>query len=300
MWMHSCKYNSEVQFFLFGSHLPEESPVENVRFFSLTTEELRQKVSESTGVQAQIGSPRKICDFRPAFGQIFREHLEPFDFWGYCDLDVVWGNLSPLVEDEILKNSDIISVRGDLFLSGACTLYRNTKALRTLYRSSSTWKDVFTDPNHWVFDENLGRGQVRPPDERRRRGEPVSMLDIAVHEIKEDRLSFHTPNSPYVIQELKPKFEFSLEWDEGTLTSRKQGEVLAYHLIFAKKNPFFRIPKWGQMPSSFIIDSQGIRNSSTNKVVYETIRLISGVFNWVDRMIRQKIHNARVKFNERL
>jgi hypothetical protein len=285
---------------LFGSHLPEKSPIENVRFLSLTPEELRQKVSVSTGVQARIGSPRKICDFRPAFGQVFREQLEPFDFWGYCDLDVVWGDLSSLVEDEILSKNDIVSVRGDLFLSGACTLYRNAKALRTLYRSSPTWKTVFTDPTHRVFDENFGRGKVRPPVERRQRSEPVSMLDIATHEIKKGRLSFYTPNPPYVIQELKPEFEFSLEWREGALMGKEKEEMLAYHLLFAKKDPFFRIPKWKEVPSSFTIDSKGIHTSSTNKVVYEMIRLSSGVLGWVDQTTRQKIHNARVKINERL
>lgn len=295
IWLHSCSYNPEVKFLLFGSHLPAESPVENVELIPLTLEQFCKRASASTGVSVKVASPKKICDFKPAFGQIFREYLESSDFWGYCDLDVVWGDLGPLTSDEILGASDVISVRGDRFLSGACTFYRNTNSLCTLYRRSPTWKRVFTDPNHWAFDEDFGRGEVRPLDDLRRRSDPVSMLDIAFHEIKQGRFSFYTPEPPYVLRELKPEFEFTLEWNEGTLVEQGRGEVFGYHLIFAKNAPFFRIADWAEIPSSFVIDSRGIYASSSNMLAYETIRLGKGAFNWTRKVVTRKAQNARSK-----
>ncbi len=261
--------------------------------------ELSRRVSSTTGVKVEIGSPTKICDFKPAFGQIFRDYLNTFEFWGYCDLDVVWGDLSYLVKDNILAKYDIVSVRGDQFLSGACTFYRNTHDLRTLYKMSPTWKEVFEDPDHWAFDEDFGRGEARSLDVLRSRGEPVSMLDIATNEIEERNLSFYTPDPPYVIQELEPTFEFSLSWNEGTLTENEKGEVLAFHFLFAKKNPFFRIPHWTQVPSLFAIDSRGVYSSSTNIPAYESARLSKGGFRWCKQTLLQKIHNARVKISSR-
>ena len=45
-----------------------------------------------------LRSPYKLCDLKPAYGYIFNNLLKDFDYWGYSDLDLLFGNL-----DELLK-----------------------------------------------------------------------------------------------------------------------------------------------------------------------------------------------------
>jgi hypothetical protein len=300
LWIRSCKYNPEVNFLVFGSHLPEKSPIENVKFINTSLDEFEKRASKSAQTQARVGSPTKICDFKPDFGHIFREYIDPFDFWGYCDIDVVWGDLSPLLRDEILEGIDIVSVRGDRFLSGPCTFYRNTSTLRKLYKRSPTWEEVFTDPNHWAFDEDFGRGGARPIREIRHHDDPVSMVDITMHEVDKGRIDFYTPEPPYVIHEPTPTSSCTFEWSKGALTKEGSEEALAYHFLFTKNAPFFRIPEWAEVPDPFVIDSCGVHSPSTNMLSYEVKRLGGGAFRWAKQTITQKVRNARVKIRNRL
>ena len=32
-------------------------------------------------------------DLRPAYGVLFEEYLDGYDFWGHCDLDVLFGRI---------------------------------------------------------------------------------------------------------------------------------------------------------------------------------------------------------------
>lgn len=45
----------------------------------------------------------KLCDFRPAFGHIFKEYIDGYDFGGYADSgDTLYGDLRALMLDYIL------------------------------------------------------------------------------------------------------------------------------------------------------------------------------------------------------
>lgn len=68
-----------------------------------------------------LESPYKLCDYKPTYGLAFKNWLKDYDFWGYCDLDVVFGNLRNYFTDEILKDSDRCLENGHI------SLWKNNK-----------------------------------------------------------------------------------------------------------------------------------------------------------------------------
>ena len=42
--------------------------------------------------------PRLVAEYKPAFGTIFEQYLGDYSHWGYCDLDMVIGNLPLFIE----------------------------------------------------------------------------------------------------------------------------------------------------------------------------------------------------------
>ena len=50
---------------------------------------------------------------------MFSEYLTGYDFWGHCDIDLLWGNIRRFVTDEKLKKYK------KLYTAGACVLYKN-------------------------------------------------------------------------------------------------------------------------------------------------------------------------------
>ena len=82
--------------------------------------------------------PRLVAEYKPAFGAIFAAHLKPYTHWGYCDLDMVIGNLLLFVETSELANQDILSYSfGDmdaLYLRGQWTVHRNRADISTIWK----------------------------------------------------------------------------------------------------------------------------------------------------------------------
>ena len=48
-----------------------------------------------------------MAEYKPAFGSIFARYLKKYTHWGYCDLDMVLGNLPFFIEAEERTNYDI-------------------------------------------------------------------------------------------------------------------------------------------------------------------------------------------------
>ena len=51
--------------------------------------------------------PRLVAEYKPAFGVVFEDFLTGYSHWGYCDLDMVLGNLPFFIEAEERTNYDI-------------------------------------------------------------------------------------------------------------------------------------------------------------------------------------------------
>jgi hypothetical protein len=99
-----------------------------------------------------LDRPYKLCDFRPAFGEIFREELAGFDFWGHSDLDVVFGRIRDHLPPGAFEADKVL-------FQGNFSLYRNTPEMARLYRHEVgriSYRDVMTTPEARHFDEWAG------------------------------------------------------------------------------------------------------------------------------------------------
>jgi hypothetical protein len=151
--LQTCAYNSSIHW-LFYSDLnePADCP-ENIRFERKTMDDFNILASQKLDLSISISHPYKICDLRPAFGHIFSDYLEVYDIWGYADLDLIFGNISTFLSEDLLVNHDVISVR-EGYLTGHFALYKNTKIINGLYTKSSMYRQIFQDAHHhYAFDE---------------------------------------------------------------------------------------------------------------------------------------------------
>jgi len=302
LWLYTCRYNPEVKFLLFGSHLPEKSPVENVEFIPLTLDEFRRRASETVGFDVSLTHPRKICDFKPAYGDIFEEYVSGYDFWGHCDIDIIWGDMSFITEESILEENDVVSARGDRFVSGACTLFKNNEEMRGMYKKSPSWRKVYSEPEMVSFSEACRRPNFKKNigniKELVDTGNLVSMTDVVFNEVKKGRARFYTPSLPNTMKELKTntKYKFVMKWNRGEIKNKNGEEIMAFHLLFAKKDPFFRIPDFEELPTEFEIGKKGVMPNRENILKFDLFRLLKGYIDWLNKYIIKKAESAYNKF----
>jgi hypothetical protein len=152
-FVYSCAFNRDIDWFVFTDQTNVPAAPANVKFLPLSQNAFRSCVIETLGIETGILSARKVCDFRPTFGVLFEEWLAGFDFWGHCDVDVIFGDLRLLLSDHNLAKYDIISSRMERHMSGHLSLYRNCDILNNAFRRYQDYDRILSTPQHFGFDE---------------------------------------------------------------------------------------------------------------------------------------------------
>lgn len=150
-WLKSCEKNSSIDWLIF-TDVDELISIRsvNVKFEKITLDYLRKIIEEKLNMKVSLEKPYKLCDFKPIYGYIFQKYIYKYDFWGYCDMDMIFGNIRKFISDDILDKYDKIYHLGHL------SLYRNTEEVNTKFMKiidDVNYKKAFTTNNICVFDE---------------------------------------------------------------------------------------------------------------------------------------------------
>ncbi len=116
LWLTSCKYNKTINFLLFIDDETKYDYPDNVKVIYTTFENIKNQIQSKFDFNISLKKPYKLCDYKPAYGYIFNEYLEKYDFWGHCDLDVIFGNLRKFLSEEILMQNDKIYRHRSFFI----------------------------------------------------------------------------------------------------------------------------------------------------------------------------------------
>lgn len=153
LWLHSAKMNPTIDFLLVTDQQLQDLP-ENVRTLSMNLEQFSKLASEKIGLEIHVPNPYKICDFKVTYGLVFEDYLKDYDFWGHCDVDLIWGDLRKFFPDELLDKYDRILKWGHL------SLYKNTPDAVKYFMldgcKRGSYKEVLQSKKHYAFDESTG------------------------------------------------------------------------------------------------------------------------------------------------
>jgi uncharacterized protein DUF6625 len=228
----SCRTNADVQWVIYTDIDPAPAAPANVTFKRMSVQELNDRCSRLLGATIDI-KRRKLCDLKVTYGVIFADELQPFDFWGCSDLDIVWGDIRRFATDQRLRTHDIFSSRKEK-LSGHCTFYRNTSAVNRLFERIPEVRALLATSHYEHLDERELTKYVRPD-----------------HRIYwEEELS---TNAAYQ----KALRDESLTWRDGR-TFGPDGRELMYIHFHKLKDDMDTIDFGsGDTPTSFRINRQG-------------------------------------------
>jgi SAM-dependent methyltransferase len=113
--------------------------------------DLNHVAAERFGTPCRKLTAHAQCDLRPTFGELFDYAYAGYEFWGWCDLDVVLGDLDRLLPP-LLDAHDVVTADAG-GVAGPFTVLRNTPELVELFRRDERWTEVFADPDYCNFDE---------------------------------------------------------------------------------------------------------------------------------------------------
>ena len=159
LFFQSCAANPDYTWLILtDSGVPCDLP-NNVKIISMTFQRCRELIQNKFDFPISLKTPQKLCDYKCAYGYLFKSYLSGFDFWGHCDMDQIFGELGRFVTPELLERYD------KLYTLGHFTLYRNKPENNVRFmepiNGASRYREVFSTPGSCGFDPSSLRPLAR-------------------------------------------------------------------------------------------------------------------------------------------
>lgn len=254
-FVESLRHISMLDVLLFTDATVDVALPENLKVLSCTLGDFNTRASDTLGIQVAVKVPYKVCDLRPAFGVIFAECLSRYRFWAFGDMDLVYGALDRFVVP-MLPDYDVVSFRKG-WTSGSLCLLRNCASVNSAYRDSKDWRNVFSSPEHQLFDEMGGHFYsevLQGADLLTLNGAVDSFTHVVRRLGKGGHLRCRF--SDLACEHLK--WGQTIRYDRGHLTESSTAREIAYVHWVAMKRRFFVVPPTDAAPEHFYIRNTGL------------------------------------------
>jgi len=109
----------------------------NYKVVNITKEDIELKLLEKLNHEIKIPNNKKVCDLKASLGDLFKEYLLDYEYFGCYDIDTLFGEVYNGIKN-YLGHYDFITIGNETFhdrLSGPFLIIKNTEELRTLYKS---------------------------------------------------------------------------------------------------------------------------------------------------------------------
>jgi hypothetical protein len=150
-FFYTAKWNVGIDFILF-TDVDFEYQADNIIVHKMTFSEIGKMFQNKFDFKICLDAPYKLCDYKPAYGYVFSEYLREYEFWGYCDIDIILGDILSFLPNEVLKNNKKIYQYGHL------CFYKNTQEINEFFMipGGMDYRQVFSKSIICVFDEISG------------------------------------------------------------------------------------------------------------------------------------------------
>ena len=153
-------FNANIDFVIVTDlECPSPLPA-NVRLVGIKLDEITDRLSKIVGAPLRLERLHIICDYRPFYALLFPELVTGYDYWGYCDMDLIFGDLTPLIEATRLGCWDFISPWH--YTAGHCSLLRNVERVnRVALNTPNLIQRLNMSGNTFIDEGNLSEVAVR-------------------------------------------------------------------------------------------------------------------------------------------
>ncbi len=262
----SCRHNPTVNWLVVSdrSALPATAP--NVRLLQTPFPEYKAAFERCLGIDLPWDEPYKLCDLKPMLGLLHGDAVRGFDFWGYGDLDLVYGDIRRIYGEAVLRH-DVVSSH-DWLVAGHFSLFRNRPRWINAFRHVRGWQTAIRDPSYRSVDESGMAALLLPSGAWARRFRFLSSWRRNTYFVEQ----YTTALPPNRWIDGSPDFPDTWYWRRGRLTADKAPgrEFLYVHFSHWHSARWLRgaAPPWRRersivhlpiepMPDAFKMDSRG-------------------------------------------
>lgn len=152
LWEKSAMSNPCIDWLVFTDQNMSSS--RNITYVKLNLEDLNDLIKKKFDKNCHLKNPYKVCDLRPIFPIVFDEYIKGYEYWGHCDLDVIWGDIKKFLtfDKNGVWSSDIIT--GDRRrICGPFTLFRKCEKTKLIFEGIPNYKKRLNEEQACILDE---------------------------------------------------------------------------------------------------------------------------------------------------
>lgn len=240
-YMASCAKNPDMDFLLVTDFPIDHKPT-NVIHLQKAFPEYKSFITKKLEINPQWDEPYKLCDLKPALGYLHLDIVRNYQFFGYSDLDLVYGNVLEQY-DSLMAENDVISSHTYL-MAGHFAVYRTMKETLTLFSRVPAWRKAFSIKNHIHFDEIVMSNLLMPAVNRMEMKFAPQYSFIKTLDAKNLKIlfkeQFTTFNRNYLLPNGNLTRPTQWVWNKGELSN----DVIDKKLIYAHFS-LWNSGKWG-------------------------------------------------------
>lgn len=192
----------------------------NVKVIRTSLKDFADRIFAKTGMIMSLEKvykrPVALCDFRPSLGLMFEDCLEGYDFWGFTDIDVVYGDLNSWLPDTFIKDLEIFTndIGG---IAGPFTLFKNNDKIKRLFLQHPNIRAIIERPDFYTFDED-----------------GFSKMVVEMHSKGELIVEFR---DWWDSNRMRKHGEVQRLWSKGLKLYNNDDEIMMYHFAGTKVYP---------------------------------------------------------------
>ncbi len=128
LWIKSCSYNKDFKFVVFTNDCVNCSIPKNVEIINLSFDEFKKIIQEKFDFPIALDNPYKLCDFKPVYGFVFSKMVRGYEYWGHCDMDLIFGDITKYFPSNIEDYAKIS------YLGHFC-MYKNNNTINQMFKN---------------------------------------------------------------------------------------------------------------------------------------------------------------------
>lgn len=286
LFISSAK-NKPLDIIFFTDNPEPENLPSNIIWKIIEYEEVKKLFNKKLSMNVTIDKPYKFCDLRPAFGLVFEDFLEEYDFWGTSDIDLVIGNFQKFISDEVLSRIDVYS-SSKSYLTGPFFLIRNNSYCNLLFKNSKDWLKVFTSKKYLRFEECGGNYF-----NKLKKGVSIFDLNTPIQSFTEILFIEAQKGLRILFTDtiLEPKGIVPVQVTKDEILYQGKEYLLLHYILFKGKFYFYANPKIKNLPC--YVNSFGTFKSKPSSI---KILLSVNLLNAIKKLPYGIIRKIRVKY----
>ncbi|MBQ6478597.1 MAG: hypothetical protein IJI44_04420 [Erysipelotrichaceae bacterium] len=116
LFLESCNRNPGIDWLIFTDcKVPEGVCLGgNILWKQMNLSDVKQLAEQKLQCEVTLNRAYKLCDMKPMYGLIFEEYIKEYEYWGFGDTDVIYGDVLSYLKRLEYERYDKINWMGHL------------------------------------------------------------------------------------------------------------------------------------------------------------------------------------------